>query len=240
MSELLNTKIYSIFKLLPGNRPVDEKHVKKLIRAIESNDLLQENPLQVTSAMEVIDGQHRLAAAKKLGKHVWYRIEEKLQVSDMIAMNSNSKNWSVNDYINYHLVAGAPGYQILSDFMVSNPLIPVSTILALVTEETHAGGSKIENLRRGVIDVSNMPFATAVANALGDFFNIIPFAYERAFVLATSALLRAPGYDHVEMIRQWELQSRSLKRCITVRHYADGLEEIYNYKKSKNNLKIKC
>ena len=57
------TKDLSIFKIIDGNRIPNLSHIRRISGSIKQNGVLM-NPIIVNKSFEVIDGQHRLAAAK--------------------------------------------------------------------------------------------------------------------------------------------------------------------------------
>jgi len=234
----ISTNKYDLFKFIPGNRPIDEKHVNWLMSAIQKKNLLPLNPIIVNKNFEVVEGQHRLVAAERLGVHIFYLKDDDITKADMASLNKNRKNWSVLDYINYWATEQAPGFDTLTTFMLENPLIPPSTILRLIGPDQ--GGNSTGKLRDGIVDVSNIDQANYICSVLKEYAELINFAHERNFVLAVMSSIRTPGYDHDTMRRKLEYQSRSLRRCITVKQYCEMLQEIYNYNSSKNLLTIKC
>lgn len=70
----METRDYSIFKKLPGNREVSIE--SGLIDSMQSNGYLKQYPILVDSEMRIIDGQHRLIAAKELNLPVSYELVE--------------------------------------------------------------------------------------------------------------------------------------------------------------------
>lgn len=116
----LKTKNYDIFKFRDDNRAkIEQAHVKRLESSIKSKNLLEMRPISVNKDMEIIDGQHRLLAAKNLGVEVYYQVEESLDHHDIILMNI-SKAWRSMDYLNYYCKNGYPEYIKLRDFMKEN------------------------------------------------------------------------------------------------------------------------
>ena len=71
--DLFSTIEHNQFKSIKGNRAVSPPHVRSIIESITEHNYLFEFPISVTNDLEVIDGQHRLEAAKQLGKMIWYR-----------------------------------------------------------------------------------------------------------------------------------------------------------------------
>jgi hypothetical protein len=115
--KLKSTKDYDIFKFREDNRSViDQGHVKRLISSIKAKNLLELRPISVNENMEIIDGQHRLLAAKHLDVEVFYHVENNLKQHDIILMNT-SKSWNSNDYLNYYVKNDYPEYIKLKQFM---------------------------------------------------------------------------------------------------------------------------
>jgi len=67
-------KNLSRFRFSAENRPINERHLTRLVSAIKEKNLLQDFPILVSYDMVIIDGQHRLLAAQKLGLPIFYRI----------------------------------------------------------------------------------------------------------------------------------------------------------------------
>lgn len=111
------TKDYSIFKLREDNRErLDETHIKRLMDSIQSRNLLELRPISVNSKMEVIDGQHRLEAVKRLNLEIYYSVNKDLKSEDIILMNV-AKVWTLGDYLNYYSKNQYPEYIKLREFM---------------------------------------------------------------------------------------------------------------------------
>lgn len=92
------TKNYNIFKLVKGNREINETHVKTLMEEISKMNLLHIQPILVTKDMEVIDGQHRLEAARRLGIPVCYQIVEG-DAKDLMTSLNIHKPWGLKNFV---------------------------------------------------------------------------------------------------------------------------------------------
>jgi len=115
------TKKYEIFKFRDDNRKkIDQSHVSRLIKSIDNNNLLEDNPIKVNANMEVMDGQHRLLAAKEMGIEIFYSVD-KYGKEDIIRMNI-SKPWYAEDYLNYYVTNGNEEYIKLDNFMKENKI----------------------------------------------------------------------------------------------------------------------
>ncbi|MEN6512228.1 MAG: ParB N-terminal domain-containing protein [Chloroherpetonaceae bacterium] len=96
------TKDYKMFKFFDSNRELQKGLVDKLIKSISLNNLLEFRPILVDKDFKIIDGQHRLEAAKKLQVDIYYEIQKELKAHDIILLNENQKAWSTEDYINFY------------------------------------------------------------------------------------------------------------------------------------------
>ena len=96
------TNDYAQFKKFPGNAPLSIDHLNELIEAIQKRNLLEARPILINKNMEVVDGQHRLEAAKRLGLPIFYIRLEDLGVEDIATLNSNQRNWRMEHYLHLH------------------------------------------------------------------------------------------------------------------------------------------
>ena len=226
--ETLKTFDYGIFKSITSNREVDPAHVRRLVKAIRNKNLLHLNPIICNEAYEVIDGQHRLEAVKEIGGiYLYYIIDPKINKEDIALINSNAKNWTIEDYINYWTIEKKPGFDILSKFLSKNPLIHTTTAMILLSSN---GNRDTAGLKNGSIDVSNYSNACKIAEILKFFRNFIDFAYERSFVRAVVDMFYVPGFDFEILKAKLEFQQTRVVKCINKKMYLKLLEEIYNYK----------
>lgn len=238
MSETSSTINYFQFKRINSNRPLDKKHVNELVAEIKKENLLHLFPILVNNQFEVIDGQHRLAAAEQLGLYIHFKVDGNIGKDHIARVNRFAKNWGINDYINYWTTEGAAGFDKLSSFMLDNPLIPPSTVISMISGDMV--GRDIKSMKSGTLDIAGYDNALIIATMLKEYAGIINHAYERNFILAVIKCFKTEGYDHTEMRRQLETQSRSLVRCINVKQYVELFSEIYNRNKSKNTLRFRA
>lgn len=119
---ILKTKEYNQFRVKPENRPLNEFNVKRLINSISSKNMLDDKPIIVDKELHVIDGQHRLEAARRLQIEIYYKINESSTSEDIILLNANQKSWQLTDYLNYYCQREYPDYVLLDDFCKKNKL----------------------------------------------------------------------------------------------------------------------
>lgn len=111
-------KIYRVpkdmeLKYYINNRDVSQKKVKELEASLKECNLLSINPIIVREVDEdgvihykIIDGQHRNEAAILADEDRYVIIDQSTNPHLMIKLNTQMKNWTLNNYANYW--AGVP------------------------------------------------------------------------------------------------------------------------------------
>lgn len=95
------TREYDKFLSLNFNRDKNKKHIEEIKLMLNRENLLHLHPIIVNQKWEVIDGQHRLEAAKELGIEVYY-IQENVSYEHILNSNLFQKKLNLNDVIKYY------------------------------------------------------------------------------------------------------------------------------------------
>lgn len=145
--EVYITNMYDKFLSLEGNRGIMESHVKKIMDSIEEKNQLQYFPIMVNENNYIIDGQHRLRAAERLGVPIYYRIIKGADINDVMRLNFNQKQWSLMNFIQAYIHLGYSEYIKLQEFFTKYTLSPNSSARLLYGWGTM--GTEISNVVRG-------------------------------------------------------------------------------------------
>ncbi len=229
------TSKYHLFSLLDANRPVNEGHVQKLVQQIQQNNLLHIRPIDVTPELEVIDGQHRLAAAKELGLPIYYRITEQLTEADIASLNTANKNWLGTDYLHFWTEKGKPAYQALTAFRQRHPRISFSNAKMMVSGSTN---NRAADFRDGTWQAGQLEKAEQVAQLIERIASETPFkqAADTRFVAAVyHCAANVDGFKSEQFMHKVLKQPRSLVPCATHKQYLELFQEIYNYNTVQEN-----
>jgi hypothetical protein len=237
---IYSTTDYDQFHLLPENRVVDMTHVRKLVAQITQSNLLHIKPLDVTADLGVIDGQHRLAAARELGLPVYYKIGQQLSQADITTLNVAQKNWQGPDYLHYWTVKGRTDYVALTKFWQRHPSLSFSNA------KTMLGGSsnnRAQEFRAGTWKASDQPYKGEQAAVLVERVAAeTPFkqAMHTGFVAAVyHCIANVEGFDAKVFIEKIRKQPRTLVPCASHKQYLAMFEEIYNYQtRAENRVRI--
>lgn len=237
---IYQTTNYDLFHLLPENRPVDLTHVRKLVAMITQSNLLHIKPLDVTAGLGVIDGQHRLAAARELGLPVYYKIGQQLSEADITTLNVAQKNWQGPDYLHFWTVKGRTDYVALTKFWGRHPSLSFSNA------KTMLGGSsnnRAQEFRAGTWKASDEPYKGEQAAVLVERVAAeTPFkqAMHTGFVAAVyHCIANVEGFDAKVFMEKISKQPRTLVPCASHKQYLAMFEEIYNYQtRAENRLRL--
>src|SRR5258708_10478012 len=129
----------SLFDFIEGNRGINKRYIQKLKKSIEEDDMLEQNPLIAHKTLdgryELVDGQHRLEAAKSLLRPVWVETVSEADLNKIHLLNTNRRNWDNKDYIDSYIKKGITDYQVLKDFVKTYKLsISLSTLMLMDSE----------------------------------------------------------------------------------------------------------
>lgn len=232
------TKRYEMFKFRDDNRlKIDRNHVNKLVESIRSRNLLELRPIDVNENMEILDGQHRVLAAKELGVEIYYKIQKELTQNDIILMNV-TKNWTVSDYLNYYVKNQYIEYVKFLRFIEKNQ-ISIRLGLAL----TYGKGHDIHKKFREGTYVFREEEINKEIETCWDTIHLIKQFNGHCFFLSTARfwqalmkLIRHPDFDN----EHWKKNLKKMIERVSVRvsekDYLKMMTEIYNW---RHNLKIK-
>jgi len=241
-NKVYKTSDLSVFNQLKGNRPPNPKHIARLCHSIEQNGVLQ-NPIIVNENMDVIDGQHRLLAAKKSISSIYYIIVEGYGLNEVQVLNLNQKNWTMLDFMNGYSDMGIESYIKLRDFMAEYKDFKFSNCLALCSNKAstsmyginqkyryNKASKTSEVFEEGTWEGGD--FKLAVENA-DKLLMIKPYykGYNRScFVSTMLTLLKNENFDFFVFLNKLKLQVSKMEDCASISQYKMLIEEIYNYR----------
>jgi hypothetical protein len=226
---------YGSFKMLTGNRELNETKIKRIIRDINHGiDVLKYYPITVVEKngrMEIHDGQHRFYICKKLKKPVHYIImHEERELSDIAKINSNTEKWKVKDFINCYTQQGNKSYELLQQFMDKYRYSPTVSIKLLSSGSpgTESGlGNDTHEFQRGKFEAKNYKEAVAFAEkAL--LFDCFQYYRDRGFLIAIDRIMKAGKVDLLEMAEKVKKNADLMKKQTGFKEYLFTLEMIMN------------
>jgi hypothetical protein len=236
------TTDYAQFNMIVGNRSIKKLHLQKIIKSIDKQNLLDMNPIIVNKELEIIDGQHRLMAAKHLKVPIFYYIRDKFDV-ESIALLQTQLRWKAEEYI--HLYATADGnehYIKLQDYIEVSGLSSLQAISFL--------GASIETIpiiKSGVFiyrwDTEAVLKDVAIYKRFLDFLEtrrIKPYKQfnKVSFVRSLIRMMRSGGFNEEKFFSKLELRWEQLGTHSSEKEFLRMLLGIYNFGCRTNVLNI--
>lgn len=149
--KVMMTTDYDSLKLRNDNRPIDFKHVQRLVKSILENGVLM-IPGIVNADNEIIDAQHRWAALKQIAETTgrflpfYFIIEENYGAAEMIRSNALGNIWRKPDYLNHYVKNENPNYILFQKFRDDFEWTNNSTAEIMFTGKIDGANSKREKL----------------------------------------------------------------------------------------------
>lgn len=226
------TTDYSLFKTIKGNREVTMGHILRLKRNIEKHNMLADQPILVNSKMEVIDGQHRLEAAKQLGVPIFWKQGDAEDIRDTQLLNSATRPWASQDYLNSYISAGNKHYKELQEF-VNHYHLPISFSAALLSGTVSLRGPFYDKFKSGDFVVEDRDFAKDIAEKVVALRRYCEESVpsDRDFIRAVETMWE--HMDQEQIVDMLSLWGKKVTRRATTIDYLRQFEDIYKdvYKK---------
>jgi hypothetical protein len=226
--KIQSTTDYDQFQDIMSNREVDKHHVKRLVAAIKQQNMLHINPIVVNGKMEVIDGQHRLEAAKILKVPIHFIQDKTISKNEIAKLNSNKKNWAPIDYLNYYCVENVEPYLHLARLHNEWPFVSISTLAQLISTNKQYGGA-LKQFKEGNLKADNELVARRILSFADNIRNLsYDFAYDRNFLNALYKVCRIEDFSEEKFLSQLHENRMGLVKCVDEKQYVRCMEEIYN------------
>lgn len=219
-----STTDYDTFGRIGGNREVYPPHVKRLVSAFkDSEDSNSFSPIVVNEKMQVIDGQHRLAALAELGLPVYYIETEGLSLKDTQDVNSVMRPWAPIDFAVSYAELGYKPYQNYIEFKKKYHLNHNTLMRFLALDESATN----ESFRRGQFTTPNIKKSALLCEQLNDFVFMKQYR-QRSFADAFLGLSQSPKYNHerfVQNLKSYYLEGKEIPHYQDTKDYHEHLAQ---------------
>jgi hypothetical protein len=239
-----------MFKTIKGNRPIDEANVSRIMKSFAVGYLYTE--VILNEFFEVIDGQHRIEACKRMKLEVNYTVQPGLRLKDCQLYNTVGKIWTKKTFHESYCELGSPAYLMLEEFRVNYPEFTLSTAEAVITnnvagkdntkrEKLGNGKTKdnerIHYFREGNFQITQKERIKGYETAakIKEFQPYFQYYNNGTFVRTLIALFKKTVYNHERMIEKLKKQPTTLVKCPTATNYLQLLDKIYNYSSRAND-----
>lgn len=238
-SSIMMTYDYSLLKLHPANRHVEDGYVVDMAARMNRKFLLSSFPIVVDSDLYIMDGQTRYSAAKYLQKPIYYIVDHSIKIEDVAMINHNRK-WSITDYIHSYASLGKPAYQALQNRM--NMIIngykvtPSTAILFSLQSSTRAGYSK--DIKNGRLFINSEEEYTRLIGYAFDIYQALECTPSEYVSRGLIQIIKHPKYSHEHMmhkINNVKMPSRFVP-LFSTKGNKEQFIEMYNFKSRKDQV----
>jgi hypothetical protein len=244
--KVLFTTNLGIFKFHDVNRDFNNAESQNRIRRIEESmkeDGVLPIPIIVTTKMYVVDGQHRLNAALRLGaKGLYYIVDESIPntpkgIFDYAKkINRNAKEWGKKDYIHGLARQGNKNYELLEFFGEKYPMFSLTERIMLLL---NSGSKSVDkgDFADGKFEIANLKKAEQWAGYLLELKPYFDKGYNKSVFVRTmlTILEKKKEFKFDEFLHKIKLRPTSIKLCGDKKSYAEMIEEIYNFKRKSDD-----
>lgn len=232
------TTDYKKFKRLDGNRAIQEARIKKIIASIRKVGYVL-SPIVVNENIEIIDGQARLEAFKRLNLPVYYVVAEGAGIDECIAMNINQTGWTLTDYIDSYADTGNISYVYLSQLLKAyKGIFQNKVILNIATGKVERSNGIIKEGRFSC-DATMYNESQRVLSWLKNFRQPIDRVdgHTEYYYMALAFCYSDPEIDNDKLIGKVTQLQANLIPVTTIQQALEQLENVYN-NRSHNKVYI--
>lgn len=239
LADVQSTKDYNLFKTINYNREVMGNRVESIVESINKYGFIL--PILVNKDFYVVDGQHRLEAAKRCNSivsYIQFNCDNSMLPILVSTVNTTSKNWTNEDYLNMWRYLDKEAYVYISDIMDDYRIS-----LAVTLRLAGFGGNALKKFKSGDFTLTSsqksrlmtrIMYLDAIRNHNHSFSK---FNYSPSFVRAVANIVKNPKYNHERMMAVLDRSPGCIVKCNRGDEYIELFEGIYNYKR-KDRIKF--
>jgi hypothetical protein len=242
-TKIYETRDYGMFKKHSQNVPLDERHLIKIMESIKKKNLLHLEPIIVDSEYRVVDGQHRLEAAKRLELSIFYIIAEDSKPEDMRQMNI-SRTWKREHYLHNFVECGFPEYIKLKKFMDKTGLSLKNVFVIWGIEGRGRANLKRDDFRDGNFKCPSLDKMEISLLFLAKCNKVIDYVKERiegkkdflrtpTFLRALYVFLSLESVNFDFFMKKLPYKLNLIRPQARVIDFVNIFRQIYNYKNPK-------
>lgn len=206
----------------------------RVYNSVKENNKLENSPIVVTKDLYVLDGQHRLDAARRLQLPIYYKIDPNGTVED-IALYQKQTPWSIKDYLYYYASVNSAYEFVCRICDTYNLMHNLTFVVDVCSSSEHATA----DFRMGTFKLKASEAVlernfSNLCQILNRIREINPCDYLPKNVLRSlMTIISNKEYDHKLFIHKLKLYPDKVKHVLqfrSLRNLREGfLEKVYNF-----------
>ena len=232
--EIRKTKNYDQFIFMDDNRKINPTKVERLKKSMTKNGFIPV-PIVVNNRNEVIDGQHRLEAAKSLNLALHYFSAGGMGIEETRVLNQNGTPWKNKEHLHTYMVREEKEYpdsywdQPYHQFfhIQKTYKLHFQIILTLIGVHDFTVGSEL--FKEGRLKINNFSKLEKDAKYLHSMKDYHEWWRNRPFMAAMCVVMSQRIFNRDRWIRKVSLNRTKLYRCTNKTDYIGRIEWVYNW-----------
>lgn len=239
LPQIQSTRFYDQFKVMGGNRNIDPNHVEKLKSSmLENPDWFKTKPAVINEAGYIIDGQHRLQAARQLNMPFYFVVGEKMNLGAARAMNIRQKQWTLMDYIHSYADGGNKYYKFALEMIQRYPALTPGLVVAILQGGINDSGRN-SDVRNGLLFVEDERVAEAQIEVFSEIKKVTRRQMSVTFIGIYMKLIKRPDFNEDRFLKHLEAKPELLAMSSIAKEVYRAIEDVYNYNVSvANHLRL--
>ena len=226
---ITSTMNYGLFNLVDSNRKLKSGNVQKLMNSFKmTQGMSRTKPIIVDKKFNVIDGQHRLEACKRMGIPVHYIVTDE-KIKNIPLYNTYQEKWNLDDYANFWAKNGIRSY---INIIKIKEIVGFSVNACLEGLGIFTGKEFYNNFKNGnfICDIIPEQAIEAIRNMVDlSYFITGKKSINKKITRAVRFLRKAKDFDYQVFISRIKRFPDKIHLCATTEGYIDMFIELYNY-----------
>lgn len=227
---------YKRFVKLEANRIVSPSRLNKIIESLTIHDISTE--IICNEKWEIIDGQGRFEARKKMGLPIPYRQIPGLTIKDCQLMNTFTKTWDSEDYVTSHSEKGNDNFIRLLKIKKETGM-PYSRILRYAGIGQHDKSNRSRIISEDLVFTEEHCRKVLYAKNIADEI-LEALCYTQrpneAFFTAVKIMIDTAGYNHNTMLVKCRECRQSYAQMSKLEDQLKEFTRVYNHKKKGKKI----
>ena len=235
IGKVYETKNYDIFNEMPFNRTVSQGRLKTILTSLEERILPV--PIAVNENLEILDGQGRLEAFKKIGAPIPFVIIKDVDITDCIRLNRTSTKWKNADHIESFAEQGNENY---IELVKCQREVKLTYERIIELSKPQNGTKRHETIATGqlIFTKEHTKIVKQKIKMANEIFEALPIertGKNREFLNAVFTMFDHKDYDHKWMLKKCR-QTVKFKTGRTKFDTLEALSKVYNYNSRRELL----
>ena len=245
VGKVYETYDYELFVKVKGNRAINQAHVNRLAKKMETR-FLNELPIIVgpkdkNGKHPILDGQHSNDSRKASGRPIRYIITKHIRPDDISSMNTDKLNWSDKDYLNKYVGKNNENYVFYKSMMDEFSCLRAKfSVWTTILNGIWKRNTELEKqFKDGLFSITEADKKESIVTAtyIKDVMAEIPSCRIAMFYFPLLHAMGHVDFDRKHFLHKVRKQSKKFKGATNTSEWLEIIDYVYNKYNKKNSNK---